>query len=513
MQAYWKTVETAEELAAARQLRSHVLKQELGVSEGRLSDERARGACWEDLSRSSHIVVYMGGRLVATGSLMWPSLLPNGERHRFDIERSFDIDSLPEALLESTAELARLCVAKPWRGTEVTGLLYAGLVSLSRERDVRYWIGGVDCRSSDLRQARRVVSELRRIGAVSETHLVNVRHGRRASGQLLEHRSAAGVQRPDRRRDSAPCEELPRSLEAITHALGATCIGPPALHPTLPRLVLPMLVELVALPARTLGCLHAHRSSYSPAPAVVHASAIVGPTQEFPMGTLNLHSQLMELGRDAVRRLDEHPLGGRLVRGTLTRREYVNYLAHVVDQVRDSGPLLQRASERLRSEHMHPRVAELFREKALEEDGHDAWALHDLAALGVSPEQVRNLPVSSAVHAYRAWLRYVSERSPIGVLGLAFVLEWLAHSRASRAAENLVQVGSIPNVQCAVRFLARHGEADAQHIRTLTEVLRDVHGREDVDSVLLSARVTTQLYLGFFDSDAGNLRQSAQLTA
>lgn len=212
----------------------------------------------------------------------------------------------------------------------------------------------------------------------------------------------------------------------------------------------------------------------------------------------NLYESLLDIARGSVRKLDLHPMGGMLVAGTLPRDLYLEYLAQVAHQVRGSGPMLEQAGQRLH--HMgRQRLAALFLTKAGEEDGHDAWALADLNALGVSHEAAVSAPCCGPVQAYQAWTSYLVEVVPVAVLGLAFVLEWLGYARAGRAASNLVAQRRIPDIGMAVRFLRGHGEADQQHIQSLANALEDITDPDEAEAILLSARVTSALQLGLFD--------------
>lgn len=215
--------------------------------------------------------------------------------------------------------------------------------------------------------------------------------------------------------------------------------------------------------------------------------------------TSSLYSALVDISKSAVRKLDEHPVGGRLVGGTLPAPLYAVYLMHVVRQVRESAPMLADASRRLERQGRGA-LARLLGTKAGEEDGHDRWALDDLAALGVTPEQVDAAPASAALSAYVAWTRYCAEQAPTAVLGLAWMLEWFGYARAGRAADNLVAHSGIPQIESAVKFLRGHGEADRHHVEALAAALWEVADPDEAAGVVLSAQVTAKLYTNFFDA-------------
>src|SRR5262249_16715351 len=133
-----------------------------------------------------------------------------------------------------------------------------------------------------------------------------------------------------------------------------------------------------------------------------------------------VYAALLDIAKDAVHKLDAHPVGEQLVQGTLPAPFYVSYLTQVVHQVREPGPMLHAASRRVERQGRHG-LARLFGGKSREESGHDLWALDDLAALGVSRAAVETAAPSPAVNAYVAWTAYCVDQAPVGVLGLAFM--------------------------------------------------------------------------------------------
>jgi hypothetical protein len=223
----------------------------------------------------------------------------------------------------------------------------------------------------------------------------------------------------------------------------------------------------------------------------------------------DVYALLLDISRDSVRQLDEHPVAGRLMDGTIQAEPYKHYLAQVVHQVSGSAEMLREAGLRLRRTGAHGPLAKLLLLKSGEEDGHDRWALDDLQSLGVEPAEALRVPACSAVRAYRAYTRYLCDAAPIGVLGVAFVLEWFGYSRATRAANNLARFSEIPGMANAVSFLSKHGEADQQHIRTLGEALRSVVLPQDCQQVLLAAQVVASLYADFFSQESAARAASA----
>jgi hypothetical protein len=217
------------------------------------------------------------------------------------------------------------------------------------------------------------------------------------------------------------------------------------------------------------------------------------------MSSDRLSAGLMDVARESVRRIDHHPVAGRLVRGTLPADIYVRYLAQVRRQIRGSAPMLEQTGSRLRAMRREE-LSSLFLRKAGEEDGHDAWALSDIERLGFEPSVLERECSFAAVDAYIAWTAYCVELSPVAVLGVAWILEWFGLCRAGMAADAMIRQSGIPHIASAVRFLRGHADADAAHVQALREALDDITDPRESEAILLSAQVTANLYTSFFDA-------------
>ncbi|MFO0586197.1 MAG: iron-containing redox enzyme family protein [Polyangiaceae bacterium] len=199
-----------------------------------------------------------------------------------------------------------------------------------------------------------------------------------------------------------------------------------------------------------------------------------------------------------VHAMDADPFLGNLIRGDLTRQEYVLFLARTYHYVRWSGPILAETAEGLRRAGRYPWLVRLFEEKTEEEAPHDQWALGDLRALGVNVEIVKARSPGAAVMAYVAWSRAMAEQGSPAFLGAAYALELISMHRAGAAAMNLCARSGIPDIDGAVSFLAGHGDADVAHIEVLHDVLRNIDDPRDQEAILLSASVLRALFPLFF---------------
>lgn len=488
---HWRVAETRSQLDEAQRVRWACIREELGIGAREEAALRRDVCALDGLASVHHIVVYRGRQAVGTARLVQADAgvaRARGLHYGFELEQQVDLRGLGLAgtLL---GEVGRLCVLRE-HAAHAVARLYEGLYSQSRALKIRYWIGGVDSGTADPERARRLYAELVRGGLISPEWHLGVRCERPANDTETE---ASRSRCPDgnaqsRGRARVP-PLLPQALGSFVRRLNGRAIAPPVPHPHFERQVLPMIADLEALPASTLALF----------------DASVTATYVMPQP---LCAPLVRVAHESLKQLDRHPVGRALINGSLSREAYVAYLTQVIHQVRDSAPMLARAAERL-EQLGRERLAQVFRRKASEENGHDVWALEDLAALGVSRESALATPCCSAVKAYAAWWRHCAERAPTALLGLAFILELFGSARAGRAADNLVRRGAIDGIESAVRFLRGHGAADEGHLQAFSEPFAEITSAHEMDAIVLSARLTANLYLGLLDwagTAAGSVR-------
>jgi len=107
----------------------------------------------------------------------------------------------------------------------------------------------------------------------------------------------------------------------------------------------------------------------------------------------------------------------RLLEGKLDRDTYVRYLLRVAHQYAPHSPKVM-AIAASRCTDTHPELAAYLLHHAAEEQGHDAWALHDLHDLGVPDSAVKSaLPVPScdAIIGYNYYV--AAYGNPVGLHG------------------------------------------------------------------------------------------------
>ena len=202
--------------------------------------------------------------------------------------------------------------------------------------------------------------------------------------------------------------------------------------------------------------------------------------------------------RSLVRRLAVDPLLGKIVRGTVSRTEYIHFLTCTFHYVRQSGDLLTACARGLERSGRCPMLVDLVVMKANEEASHDAWLLEDLRHLGLPAERVMSVPSTNAIQSYFFWNSMLAEAGSPGFLGAAYALEFVSAECAGQAAKNLRERSAIPNIENALSFLVGHAEADGGHVASLERELGSVTDSADQRDIRLSCRLLCASYPNFF---------------
>lgn len=146
----------------------------------------------------------------------------------------------------------------------------------------------------------------------------------------------------------------------------------------------------------------------------------------------------------------------------------------------------------------HPALARYLLHHAAEEQGHDAWALADLADLGVdeaTARAARPVPSCAGLVGYVHYLAGFA--NPLALYGWMYILEAVGKDLGTIVGNALSS--GLDTGGRAVRFVAGHGVADADHAEELAEQISEhVKAPEDRAAVNDAARVVAELYLRMF---------------
>ncbi len=173
---------------------------------------------------------------------------------------------------------------------------------------------------------------------------------------------------------------------------------------------------------------------------------------------------------------------------------YTRYLENIWHYAQHSATVIALAGSRCVL--THPKLADYLMHHALEELGHEQWALDDLAALNVAKEKVQaSRPVPACASMIGLEYYIAGHSNPVGLFGWLFVLEAMGDDLGYVASEAIKKGLNLPD---GVKFLAGHGEADKDHTKDIIDQIeRNVVG-PDLDEVHFIADVMGDLYVRMF---------------
>jgi hypothetical protein len=204
-------------------------------------------------------------------------------------------------------------------------------------------------------------------------------------------------------------------------------------------------------------------------------------------------TQLRHEADELLKAVDASPVGA-LFDGTASKDFYITFLQETYHHTKPTSANLALAGERLNKTGKGGWLADLMLEKSKEEKGHEKLALADLVTLGLSEREIETAPQSSAVAAYNAYCRMISDSPfPIAYLGPAYVLETLAVERGPRAATGMNRTAKVQDIAKASVYLG-YGEEDAGHVSRLDDKLERITDPAEQNAILVSAAATRLMY-------------------
>jgi len=171
-------------------------------------------------------------------------------------------------------------------------------------------------------------------------------------------------------------------------------------------------------------------------------------------------------------------------------KNYQRYLTNVWHYAQHSATVIGLAGTRCVLSH--PPLAQYLLHHALEELGHDQWALDDLQALGIAEADIRKsrpVPSCAAMIGYEYYI--AGYGNPVALFGWLFVLEAMGDDLGHMVAEGFKEGLELPE---GVKFLAGHGEADEEHTRDIIEHIEKNISGSDLEDVHYVADVVADIY-------------------
>ncbi len=201
--------------------------------------------------------------------------------------------------------------------------------------------------------------------------------------------------------------------------------------------------------------------------------------------------RLLEATDTNRREMEAIPKVQSMLHGKMTRESYQGFLMDLYHVVWHFCPIMAAAASRCPDKFIDVRY-HLYH-NIEEEKGHENMVLNDLAAFGVSPEQVRDSAPSYPVQAMIAYNYHVSERvHPCCVLGMLYVLEIISSVYGGQVS-GAISAGLEMPLPLGFSFLDSHASMDLDHMEKLRELLQTIDDAA-VQELVINA-IQTNFYL------------------
>jgi pyrroloquinoline quinone (PQQ) biosynthesis protein C len=188
----------------------------------------------------------------------------------------------------------------------------------------------------------------------------------------------------------------------------------------------------------------------------------------------------------------EAPMVKKILTQGLNRAQYTAFLGHLYHVVWHFCPTMAAAASRCGDDLKAVRYA-LYHDVA-EEQGHEAWVLEDVAAVGGDPEKVRAMMPAPPIQAMIGYNYYMVERvSPCAVFGMLYTLETVSAGLGGVAAKAIARAAELTPPQ-GFRFLGSHASLDVDHIDKMKGVLDTITDPRHQQAVLAATKVNFHLF-------------------
>jgi 3-oxoacyl-[acyl-carrier-protein] synthase-3 len=217
-------------------------------------------------------------------------------------------------------------------------------------------------------------------------------------------------------------------------------------------------------------------------------------TQAAPVATLL--RELAGIWHDYRSRAWRTRLIRRINSGTLTREDYLRWMACWIPQVREGSLWMREAAANLVAPY---ESLQLLVEAHANDEQFDYQILFDdYRAAGGGVASIDHLVRNAGGEALNAYMhRMASESNPMGLLGGIYIIEGTGQRIIPHLLPRLRRCLKLP--QRVFRFLQYHGENDIEHLARWMSAVEIVLGIDSdgdaAESIVTTARDTANLYL------------------
>jgi pyrroloquinoline quinone (PQQ) biosynthesis protein C len=197
---------------------------------------------------------------------------------------------------------------------------------------------------------------------------------------------------------------------------------------------------------------------------------------------------LVEMTDANRRELESVPKVHSMIHHGLSLREYQAFLHDLYHIVWHFCPTMAAAAARCDDRNRGVRL-ELY-ERIGEEQGHEAWVLEDIAAIGGDVQGVGRNPPSVPVQAMIGFNYFSAERvHPCSVLGMLYTLEVVSSVYGGRVADSIARAVGRGVDAGGFKFLSSHAALDVDHMAKLNILVKSIADPVAQEAIINSTRV------------------------
>ena len=202
---------------------------------------------------------------------------------------------------------------------------------------------------------------------------------------------------------------------------------------------------------------------------------------------------LIEATDSYRREMEAIPKINAMIHQGLTLPEYQAFLHDLYYVVWHFCPAMAAAASRLSDDFRQVRY-ELYGD-IQEEQGHEAWVLEDIAAVGGDVQAVKSTPPSAPVQAMAAFNYASSEREhPCAVLGMLYTLEVMSSVYGGRVSDSIARALGRDVEGGGFKFLSSHASMDLDHLAKLNRLVKTVDDPRAQAAIINAVRVNFYLF-------------------
>ena len=234
-----------------------------------------------------------------------------------------------------------------------------------------------------------------------------------------------------------------------------------------------------------------------PAVALEDAATISPPHQAMPAQPLALAATLRELAgvwHDFRSRVWRTPLVRKILAGSLTRENYLSWMACWIPQVREGSLWMRTAVSNTGEPFL--RLKELITTHADEEQFDFNLLFEDYKLAGGTVPDIRRLTRNPGGEALNSYMHATAgQHNPVRLLGGIYIIEGTGQRIIPALLPRLRHQLDVP--EQALRFLKYHGENDANHLARWLDAVGHVLEQDPSGgaSIVATARDVAQLYI------------------